>query len=339
MNRTQRLLELVYFLMAGARPVTLGELRETFPDYQAENEESSRRKFERDKDTLRQLGIAVEVVRDEETESSAYRIDAEESFLPPIDLEEDEVLALALLSRVARQIDHFPLARQTDEALRKILYDRQVDPEEGAAGAPFVRMPDEASNPEQREWLARIYDGIERRKTLRCRYHTLHSDRVADRAINPYGLVYRSGHWSVIGWCHLRKAERTFLVERFRDVQVNPRNASRPDFELPQDFDLRGHRVPPPWLWDGGAARAVQIDFTPTVAWQIEKSHEGLGKFESLPGGGGRLTVSASNPEALVDWVLAFGPEAVIVKPASLVRSLTGRVRGALALHAGEDAR
>ena len=41
----------------------------------------------------------------------------------------------------------------------------------------------------------------------------------------------------------------------------------------------------------------------------------------------------------LVVWALAIGPEAVIVTPASLVRTHTERVRGALALHAGEDAR
>jgi hypothetical protein len=74
------------------------------------------------------------------------------------------------------------------------------------------------------------------------------------------------------------------------------------------------------------------------VAWQLEKSAGRLGRFEPLPGGGGRLTLEASNPEALIDWVLSFGAEAKIAKPARLAAALTARVGRALALHEGEAA-
>jgi proteasome accessory factor B len=339
MNRTQRLLELVYFLMKATRPVALAELREAFPDYRAENEESSRRKFERDKETLRQLGVAIRVAPDEETETAAYTIDLEETLLPPIAFEEDEVLALVLLSRVARHIEHFPLARQTDEALRKILYDRQDDPERDFAAGPVVRLPDEASNPRQREWIECIYDGIEKRKTLFTRYHTFWSDRVNDRAIDPYGLVYQEGRWSLIGRCHLRGAVRTFLVERFRDVRVNPRNPTKADYAIPRDFDLRKMRLPPPWLWEGEDTVEAEIEFTPKVAWQVEKSQGGRGRFEMRRDGRGRLTVMVSNPAGLIDWVLSFGEDACILRPGALRRELVSRVRGVAALHEREAVR
>ncbi len=124
MNRTQRLLELVNFLMNAQGPVSFRRVKDTFPDYHAENDESARRKFERDKETLRELGIVIQVVPDEEMEGSegaAYLIDRAETFLPAVEFEEDEVLALLLLSRVARRIDHFPLKRDADQALRKNL--------------------------------------------------------------------------------------------------------------------------------------------------------------------------------------------------------------------------
>jgi len=100
-NRTQRLLELVNFLMNAQGGVSFRRLREAFTDYRGENEESGRRKFERDKETLRELGIVIQVVPDEEMEGSegaAYTIDAEETFIPPVEFEEEEVLALLLLS-------------------------------------------------------------------------------------------------------------------------------------------------------------------------------------------------------------------------------------------------
>ncbi len=322
--------------MAAARPVTLAEVREMFPDYAAENEESSRRKFERDKETLRQLGIAIEVVREEESEIPAYRIDTEETFLPPVEFEEDEVLALALQARVSRHIEHFPLLRQTEEALRKILYDRQEGLDEEGGTGLFVRLPDEAANPEQDKLLARIYDAIESRKTLNTRYHTLWSDREADRAINPFGLIYKSGHWSLIGWCHLRKAERTFLVERFGEVRVNDRNPSTPDFEIPASFDLRKIRTLPPWLWEGEGSEDVEIEFSEKVAWQVEKICCDSGRFETLGDGRALLTVVVSSPDALIDWVLSYGPEAFIVRPASLAKRLVSKVEKMRARHETE---
>ena len=322
--------------MTAARPVTLAEVREMFPDYAAENEESSRRKFERDKETLRQLGIAIEVVREEESEIAAYRIDARETFIPPVAFEEDEILALALLARVSRHIEHFPLLRQTEEALRKILYDRQEGLDEEGGTGLFVRLPDEAANPAQDEWLDRISDAILRHKTLTTRYHTLRSDRVADRAIDPYGLLYKAGHWLLIGWCHLRKAERTFLVERFRDVRLNAQNPATPDYEIPASFDLRKTRALPPWQWDGEGSEEVEIEFSAKVAWQVKKICRDAGRFETLGDGRALLTVEASSPDALIDWMLSYGPEALIVRPASLVKRLVSRVETMRARHETE---
>ena len=322
-------------------PVSFRRIREVFPDYRAENEESSRRKFERDKETLRELGIAIRVVAEDELEGlegSAYAIDTEETFIPEVEFEEDEVLALVILSRVARHIDHFPLKRQTEEALRKILYDRQDDTgAEDRAGVP-VHLPDLAANPRQHDWIARIYEAMERRKTLHTRYHTFWSDQVKDRAIDPYGLVYQAGRWSLSGWCHLRKEERIFLVERFEDVRLNERNPSRPDFEIPAGYDVRKAIQAPPWLWEGDRSLEVEIEFSPRVAWQVEKSHARWGRFETLPDGAGRLRIAATQPDALIQWCLGFGSDARVVGPPEVVQQIVAKLRRALANHEGEPA-
>jgi len=332
-NRTQRLLELVNFLMNAQGGVSFRRLREAFPDYRGENEESGRRKFERDKETLRDLGIVIQVVPDEEMEGSegaAYAIDTEETFIPPVEFEEEEVLALLLLSHVARRIDHFPLRRETDQALRKILYDRQDDPEADAPAGLQVRLPDLARNPRQPEWLRAIHDAILRRRTLQTRYHTFWSDEVKTRRIDPYGLVYQAGRWSLVGWCHLRKDVRVFLVERFRDVRVSAKKGSKPDYEIPRGFDVRKAVGTPPWLWEGTRPVEVEIEFSPRVAWQVARSHGDAGVFETLPGGGGRLTVEATNPEALIQWLLGFGPDARILRPADVAEALVSHVRAIL---------
>jgi proteasome accessory factor B len=62
-NRTERLLDLIAYLVNAARPVPLDDIREAFPeDYGGDSDESARRKFERDKAELVQLGIPLRYV-------------------------------------------------------------------------------------------------------------------------------------------------------------------------------------------------------------------------------------------------------------------------------------
>ena len=57
-RKAERLLALTSILQQG-RPVTLSELRERYDLYADTNEDSARRKFERDKAELRDLGVEI----------------------------------------------------------------------------------------------------------------------------------------------------------------------------------------------------------------------------------------------------------------------------------------
>ncbi|MBQ5948311.1 YafY family protein [Massilia sp. ST3] len=53
-----------------------------------------------------------------------------------------------------------------------------------------------------------------------------------ERAFDAYGLAYHGGCWYAVGWCHLRRAIRSFRLDRIRAVETLERR-----FERPQDFD------------------------------------------------------------------------------------------------------
>jgi len=57
--------------------------------------------------------------------------------------------------------------------------------------------------------------------------------KAARRKIDPYALVFRSGLWYVVGYCHLRNAPRTFRVDRIEKITLLSQL-----FEVPQDFDI-----------------------------------------------------------------------------------------------------
>src|SRR5437588_6982880 len=101
-DRLERLTNLVAVLLETGRPLNLEEIVERVPGYPAERE-SYRRQFERDKATLREIGvpIALEALYafDQET---GYRIHREDYELPALDLTDDERVALHLAVTAVR---------------------------------------------------------------------------------------------------------------------------------------------------------------------------------------------------------------------------------------------
>ena len=56
------------------------------------------------------------------------------------------------------------------------------------------------------------------------------------REVDPYGIVFRRGHWYLVGWCHLRKDLRSFRLDRLSSVRALPHC-----FLRPADFDAAAH--------------------------------------------------------------------------------------------------
>src|SRR5207244_3775746 len=85
-DRLERLTNLVATLLDTRRPITLDEIVELVPGY-PDDKVAYRRQFERDKDTLRGIGIPVVVQPlDGLGPEQGYRIPPEEYYLPPLGL-------------------------------------------------------------------------------------------------------------------------------------------------------------------------------------------------------------------------------------------------------------
>src|ERR1051325_7087492 len=95
-DRLERLTNLIAVLLETRRPLTLEEIVERGPGYPGERE-SYRRQFERAKATLRVVGVPVALEAlyafGQET---GYRIHKEDYELPPLELSDDERVALHL---------------------------------------------------------------------------------------------------------------------------------------------------------------------------------------------------------------------------------------------------
>ena len=191
-ERLERLINLTATLLATRRPLTLEELADRLePGYPGELA-ARRRQFERDKETLRELGVPITVEAvDALGGEQGYRIHPDDYYLPDPGLDPAERAALHLAVTAVEVGGFDPLA-----ALRKL--GGAEGEGAGQAVASFELTPH----------LGDCFDAVTRRSELGFSY------RGDDRRLEPYGILHRFGHWYVVGRDVDRDAPRAFRVDR-----------------------------------------------------------------------------------------------------------------------------
>jgi proteasome accessory factor B len=210
MRKVERLVNLTALLLDTPRPLTLDEVAEMVPGYEASGE-SLRRMFERDKEELRGLGVPVErAAVDAWGNEEGYFIDPKAYGMPEVDLAPDERAALALAARAWSGTG--------------------LDPD--AAGEP-VQADLAGGNP----LVATLLEAVTNRKRIAFAYQPPGRD-ATERRLEPYALVHQRGTWYVVGRDLDRAAQRSFRLSRIQSEVRRLRPTARgADYEVPEDFD------------------------------------------------------------------------------------------------------
>ncbi len=375
-TKTQRWLDLIAYLVGRRLPVAVEELMERLPAYArdwAEGDETARasvrRKFERDKDELRALGIPLETV--------PYRVGApgevmegyvirrKDFYLPylkllrgeggaegssgggvgnagedagfptpprgagTVEVPREEATAAIHGLRALADLPAFPLAGAARSALRKITFD--LDPAAfGDAKVLFAVPPETARAGEYTQLLT---DALQRRKRVTFTYHGIHRGESTERRVRPYGLLFQHSHWYLVGWDEGREGERIFRVDRMEGVEVNAQRPGTPDYEIPEGDVLARYRKREAWelgeAQDTVTARA-RFHF-PTSLWA---ERNGLGTLVQTATDGATLReFQVRQPHAFLRWILSLEGEADIESPLELREGLRSMAREVAALY------
>ena len=343
-TKLQRWIDLLAALLGHRMPVTFAELAKDVPAYledgsvAAGNPSASlKRMFERDKLELRELGVPIESIGEEGSEESAYRIRTNDFYLPYLGIvseraverpavvdrygyrsletlafSADELEAIRDGAHRAMQIGDPVLAEEARAALRKLAFDLPLGATDGPADtvvAPPSRRPDP-------KLLAFLGEALFRRKRVAFTYHTIHSDARAERAAEPYGLFFVSGHWYLVARDVEKDALRNFRVSRIEQLKVNTSRAGTPDYTIPDSFSLRAHAASrQAWeIGDGDAFEAV-VEFSGETG--ALRAAAALGEPDAAAPSLRRFRVRRA--DSFARWLFSFAGEARPVSPASLV--------------------
>ena len=161
-------------------------------------------------------------------------------------------------------------------------------------------------------------------------YLPLRSKRETHRKIDPYKIWFFEGTIYIIGFCHLRNAVRTFVIDRIKLLRLTEEK-----FELSGDFDLdeytrHSFKVMQDELY------TVKIRITPAWARYIgEKTWHESQKTRKMPDKSLEMTFHVAGLDEIKRWIMSLGPEAYVIEPERLRDMVKTDMKKALVQYEG----
>jgi proteasome accessory factor B len=301
LDKLERLLNLTLTLLETPRPLSAMELRDRVPGY-PDADASFRRAFERDKDSLREMGIPVllELIPHTDPPTEGYRIHADQYYLRDPGFEPDELAALHLAASAVR-ID----AAHGIEGLWKLgaVASGAVGEDPLQADLSRTALAELPSDPN----LGAVFGAVAERCPLRFGYGG------AMRTIDPYRLDHRRGRWYVSGFDHDRGEERNFRLDRIEGEAVAGPPAS---FERPSTAMAGGPAQP--WQFGEGETVTATVLIDREQAPWLRQHLGGEGTIETQPDGSVIATIEVTNWPAFRSFLLTFLEHAELLDPPDL---------------------
>ena len=299
MHPLERLLDLVALLLDARKPLTFDDIRRVMPAYQQADAASAKRMFERDKDTLREVGIPIELAATDVWEvEQGYRIPKDQYYLPEVPFTRDEVWALFVAAHTPGETG------EAEQAFQKI--------SSGTETNVLTAMAERTATPgvdSSGPHLGSIADALARRRAVRFRYRSAQG-KAGVREVDPFALVFRRGNWYLVGMDRARKDVRSFRVSRL----VSGIKEIGPAAGPPAGFNASAKLEAGPWGL-GRPAVTARVAFSPKVAWWAVASTPGVRPIRTRKDRWLEVEMPASETDAFASWVLSFGPEARLSSP------------------------
>lgn len=280
------------------------------------------RTIRRDMERLRELGYPVS-----STTGSAggYRLMSGRD-LPPLLLEDDEAVAIAVGLRTAASAAVTGIEEASVSALTKL--ERVLPPRlrqrVGAVSGALVGVPYRGREPADADTLLTLAMGSRDREIVTFDYRD-RSGVVSSRRVEPYGLVSSYGLWYLVGYDVRRAGWRTFRVDRLADpVSTRHRFVSR---ELPAPdvaSYLRSAIVAAPYRYRAKALVPLSVaEVRARVPMLLPDKLEALGADRCA------VALAADSPDRIVRDLVALGADA-LPEASAEVRELLAEVAARL---------
>jgi|FLYN01.1.fsa_nt_gi predicted DNA-binding transcriptional regulator YafY len=230
--------------------------------------------------------------------------------LPPLMFNDDEVLVLVLGLRMARNSGLVEAGLAVESALAKIERVLPFELRQRLRALQETLWLDAAVDEilVEAEVVSMLSLASQQRRQVRLVYAS--PNETTERVFDPYSVIHHNDNWYAVGYCHLRRAQRTFRLDRVESVAVLDTT-----FTPPPDFDALGYMLDSfqaiPDTWDIEVLLDMPLD---EVRRRIPRAIAAL----EPEGERVRLRSSMPNLDEFARTLLMLGCSLTIIQPPEL---------------------
>ena len=248
--------------------------------------------------------------------------------LPPLVFPPEEAVALYLGTSLVSEMWGRLYQESAQGALAKL---ENVLPDEQRNEVAWARRSLVATGMQRADLsalgptLEKLRRAAREQQRVNMHYQSTTGDKVTERQVDPYALVYRGGWWYLVGYCHLRDALRTFRVDRIQGLETLSQT-----FQMPDDFEV--HAYLEQEFVDQPVVRA-KLRFKPEGA-HVALSERSI--WEALEeNSDGSVDVSLSAPDLtwLASITISFANLVTVLEPPELRKMVREWARSVVELY------
>lgn len=312
---SQRLISLTLALIHSEYGLTKDEIFSAIRGYRGDlaskaNKSAIEKKFERDKEILRSMGVQIEAAGSSEGDADyRYKISREIYNWPKgASLTSKQ---LQLLELAASVWDKAALSSAATNAITRIK--AIADPKDSAAVtglAPRISTVEPSFSP--------LKKAIEELQQVKFSYRKADGTE-STREVQPWQLSHTQGLWILIGWDVNRKAPRNFLLKRIHSEVKRQKTT----FDKPSSAEL------------DAAKKDLNQHFKKNVARiKVVPGTTASMHFESHKSKSGEVEVNYLDLQLLADELIEFGNAVTVVKPKELQEVIRETLKKVIEAHA-----
>ena len=243
-------------------------------------------------------------------------------FVCPTDLSEPAMLTMIIGAKVVEDIFPPPLNAQVKAAVDEILKGNNPDFLDSAC-VKSLKIFAESNAVEISELFPQVFEAWLRHRSLRITYCS-RTGEVTERIVDPHVLFLYNKQWQIKAYCYLKKAPRTFVINRINSAELLP-DTFEPDMQLINSVTL-DEIVSYPKVKDV----KIRLERTARNSAIANKMHSRQTVTEETEGKSWIFNIPEIPKEVIIPWILAQGGKAVPLEPQEIVDEVKQQISNLL---------
>lgn len=323
-DQVSRVLRVLHYLEGSPRGLRAIEILSRLKD---DGIACSRETVYRDLRALQKCGVAL--VNEAEEGSGHWRIAHITQVSKKVSFAYSELIALYIAKESLKALQGSPFQEVLENfftKLEKILGDKARD--------ELTRIAEHISIRARPQWAAELAPGVlETIHLAAAEGHVLEIDyrsasgdnagRVATRKVGPVNLHFSDSGGYLIAWDFASKMYKTFAIPRILRAQMLEEVFDDHGFDVDRFFHDQLN------LLSSGAVEEIELFVAEPIASYVAERQHHPSQVSKRKDGGVYLTFQLKVNDEVARWVLSLGPDARVLRPASLVKlvaSMAGKI-------------